>query len=107
MYTNIKWDHTGELVKGNGNSFLFKFEGEKIYATRAKKGQVEVCHSSHQIFNMNGFAVKNGGLLESRIPNTYNNPRGLKSYLNQMTSMTKTPVQLEEMEIYKINQMSQ
>ena len=56
MYTDIEWQPTGGYKRGDGNTFIFKFDNETQQVTKfkIKEGADEVYHSSNTVFSTSG-----------------------------------------------------
>ena len=51
-YTDIPWKKEGGGQKGQGNSFVFRFDKENIAVFKPADGKAEVWHTENEIFSM-------------------------------------------------------
>ena len=51
-FTDIPWDVTDNYAKHKGNTFVFKFDNEKLTTFEHRGGKVEVWHSRRNIFRL-------------------------------------------------------
>ena len=79
MYTDLPWDDTGKEVVGKSNSFVYKFDLNRI-TTFKHQSKAEVVHSKYQQFAMaNGpFAVWENRTAFANLGNNFTAPENTK-----------------------------